>query len=169
MSFSKAIRAGVLALALLSGASLAGCSSFQPVYGDAGVAVAKGDFRYAAPQSKLDQIIYQDLLVKLGRSPSSTAPLVTVVATSETKQLGISDVTRPNTQRQAVVSGHLTITSPAGKIVFDTVRSATALYTTDSQGLADSSAQTAAEQQAAKELAEIIRMTILSSTGLKAN
>lgn len=164
---SRSVRSLSVALVVSGALALAGCSSFKPVYGDAGVAAIQGDFRYAAPKSEIEQIIYQSLNLRLGVSRSSAAPLVEVTTSSTTSDLTKSDVLRPNEQRQLVLSAHITITSAAGKVVFDTVRTAATDYTTDGQGLADTEAKKNAERQAAAELAETVRLTILSSTGLK--
>jgi hypothetical protein len=164
---SKALRGLAVALALFGVVALSACTSFKPIYGDAGVAAIQGDFRYAAPNSELEQIIYQALLLRMGVSKAAAAPLVAVIITSDTSSLTRSDVLRPNEQRQLTVSARITITSAAGKVVFDTVRTAVTVYTTDGQGLADREALKNAERQAATELAETVRLTILSSTGLK--
>jgi LPS-assembly lipoprotein len=165
---SKALRGLAVAIAVSGVVALSACTSFKPVYGDAGVAASvQGDFRYAAPTSELEQIIYQALFLKLGVSKASAAPLVAVTTSSSTGDLTKSDVARPNTQHQVTVSAHITITSAIGKVVFDTIRTASAVYTTDGQGLADAEALKNAERQATTELAETVRLTILASTGLK--
>ncbi len=165
---SKALKGLAIAVALCGVVALSGCTSFRPAYGDNGVASAiQGDFRYASPASELDQIIYQSLLLRLGVSKAAAAPLVTITTSSETRGLTRSDVERPNEQREVVLSAHITITSAAGKVVFDTIRTAAAIYTTDGQALADSEALKGAQRQAATELADTVRLTILSSTGLK--
>jgi hypothetical protein len=165
---SEAVRGTAAALALVGVLALSGCTSFKPVYGDAGVAAAvQGEFRYAAPTSELEQIIYQALFLRLGVSKASAAPLVTVTTTTSKADLTKSDVVRPNDQKQVTVSAHITITSAIGKVVFDTIRTAAAPYTTDGQSLADAEALKSAERQAATELAETVRLTIIASTGLK--
>ena len=149
---------------------MAGCTSFTPVYGDNAVQpMENGTFRFAEPKSRLDQIVYQDVKLKLGISKASNAPLVGIVTTSDTRDLTKSDVARPNEQHEAVVSAEITITSAAGTVVFHTTRSASAVYTTDTQGLADTQAQQAAEEQAAQELAETVRLTLISSMVLKSS
>ena len=165
---SKAgLRAALLAAALATSAALSACTSFTPVYGERGVATTAGDFRFAPPQNRLDQIIYQNLLLTLGQSKSSSAPLVEIATTAASTDLTRSAVERPNDQRQAVVTATIRITNAAGKLVFNTTRSAAAVYTVDSQGLANSEAQKDAEARAASVLAETVRLTLLSSTGLK--
>ena len=62
----------ILELVIVAVTSLSACSSFKPVYGDGGVVVAEnGKFRFSPPQSRLDQIIYQNMLLTLGQSRSS--------------------------------------------------------------------------------------------------
>ena len=158
----------MVAVAIVAVTSLGACSSFKPVYGDGGVTVAEnGKFRFSPPQSRLDQIIYQNMLLTLGQSRSSTAPLVEITTSVANTDLTRSASIRPNDQRQAVVTATIKITSASGSVVFNTTRSASAAYTVDSQGLANAEAQIDAEERAARELAETVRLTLLSSMGLK--
>lgn len=165
---SKAgLRAALLAAAFISVGALSACSSFTPVYGERGVATAAGDFRFGLPQNRLDQIIYQNLLLTLGQSKASSAPLVEIGTIAASTDLTRSAVERPNDQRQVVVTATIRITDAAGKLVFNTTRSAAAVYTVDSQGLANSEARKDAEARAASELAETVRLTLIGAMGLK--
>jgi hypothetical protein len=163
-SFRTLSRRAVLAGgAILLAASLAGCSSFTPVYGDAGVASAARSFAYAAPHNRPEQIIYQQLMLKLGRTTDPQSPIVAVAVTTRNRDLTKSDVQRPSDQWEADLSADITVTDTDGKVVYTATRSASALYTTDGQGLADAEAANDAADRAARELAETIRLTLLGA------
>jgi LPS-assembly lipoprotein len=164
---SRSLRNALIVLALFGASGLAGCTSYTPVYGDNGTNIAQANFQYAKPVNRLDQIIYQELTLKMGRGASGVAPLLEIVTTTSTRKLTTTDVTRPSEQNEAVVTATIKVTSPAGAVVFNTTRSATALYSTDGLGLADGEAQRNAEDNAARELAETIRLTLMGVLGSK--
>jgi hypothetical protein len=166
MSFSsRSIRNALIVLVLFGSSGLVGCTSYTPVYGDNGTNMAQANFQYAKPVNRLDQIIYQDLTLKMGRGASGVAPLLEITTTTSSRDLTTTDVTRPSQQSEAVVTATVKVTSPAGAVVFNTTRSASAVYTSDGQGLADSEAQRNAEDNAARELAETIRLTLIGVLG----
>jgi hypothetical protein len=153
----------LLALILASAATLAGCSGLTPVYGDHGIASERQAFRYARPATRLDQVIIEELKLRLGESRDAGAPLLTVVSKTETRDLTRSKVARADEQHEAVVTAALTITDASGATLLQTSRSAAASFTTDGQGLADTEAERSAGEQAAKSLAETLRLTVLGS------
>lgn len=155
----NAVRAGLLGLGLLLPLAVAGCSSLRPVYGDNGMAAERLALSYAKPTTRLEQIIYQDLALSMGKATG--APLLTVVTTTSNRRLTRSDVTRPAAQREAVVTGEIEVKSADGTVLFTGERSAAASYTVDGQGLADTEALRSAEEQAARALAETIRLTLI--------
>lgn len=158
-----ALRAGLLALGLGSALALAGCSGMTPLYGEAGLGTERIAFRYAAPASRLDQIIYQHLALKLGRTADTTAPLVSVSTSASSRSLTRTDVDRAAGQYEAVVTARITLTDAAGQELYATTRSAAALYTTDSQALAATESSREAQERAARELAETVRLTLLGA------
>ncbi len=159
LSSRATVRAGLIALALLLPLAVAGCSSLQPVYGDRGIGAERVALSYAKPATRLEQIIYQDLALSLGKA--SGGPLLTVVTTASNRPLTRSDVARPSEQREAVVSADIELKGADGTVLFAGERSAAASYSTDGQGLADTEAQRNAEEQAARALAETIRLTVI--------
>ncbi len=59
---------GPLAL-LLAPLALGGCRPHHvPVYGDNGIGVEQHELRYAKPANRLEQIIYQELALRLGKA-----------------------------------------------------------------------------------------------------
>jgi hypothetical protein len=165
MSSSKPIfRNALIALTLLGATGLAGCSSFTPVYGWNGVGTERLAFQYAEPKSRLDQIIYQELVLRFGRTTDPSSPTVRITTTSSNRKLTRSGVARPAEQREAVVTATIELIDAAGKVAMKTTRSASALYTSDGfQALAASEAEREAYERAARELAETVRLTLLGA------
>jgi len=153
------IRAGLFGMALLLPLAVAGCSSLQPVYGDNGIGAERLALSYAKPATRLEQIIYQDLALNLGKA--SGGPLLTIVTSTTNRRLTRSDVNRPSAQREAVVSADIELKGADGAVLFAGERSAAANYSVDGQGLADTEALRNAEEQAARALAETIRLTLI--------
>ena len=165
MSWSKAVlRNSVLALALAGATALSACSGFTPVYGERGIGVEKHAFRYDRPATRLDQIIYQELVLKLGRTDDSTVPMVRVTTTSSVRGLTKTNVSNPAAQNEAVVTAKIELVDADGTIAFTATRSASALYTADrAQALAETEAEKEAKERAARELAETVRLTLLGA------
>ena len=166
MSWSKAelLRSSVLALALLGATTLTACSGFTPVYGDHGIGVEEHAFRYDKPASRLDQIIYQELVLRLGRTTDSSVPLIRVTTTSAVRGLTRSDVDNPAAQKEAVVTAKVEIVDADGNVAFTATRSAAASFTADrAQALAETEAEKEAKERAARELAETVRLTLLGA------
>lgn len=149
MSWSKAVlRNSVLALALAGATALSACSGFTPVYGERGIGVEKQAFRYDKPASRLDQIIYQELVLKLGRTSDSTVPMVRVTTTSSVRGLTKTNVSNPAAQNEAVVTAKIELIDADGTIAFTATRSSSALYTADrAQALAETEAEKEAKER----------------------
>lgn len=154
-----AVLAGTLALLML-----ASCSGFRPVYGDGVGPSDRYAFDYASPASRLDQVIYTELRLRLGpEAPGSDALAVAVAASPSVRPLTRTGVVKPATTNQATVTATVSVSRPDGTVVFSGSRSASALYTTAGQVLADTAAQAEAEERAARALAETIRLAILGA------
>lgn len=162
MSSSRAaFRVALLGLALIAPVALAGCTSFRPVYGESGIGAERVALSYAKPTTRLEQIIYQDLALNLGRD--AAGPLLTVATSASSRALTRSDVTRPSQQREAVVTATIEVKDREGLVVFAGERSAAASYSVNEQGLADTEALRNAEERAARALAETIRLTLIAA------
>lgn len=158
------VRSLLLAAVLASASTLAACSSLTPVYGERGIGIERHAFRYDKPGSRLDQIIYQELVLKLGRSSDPTVPLVRVTTTSSVRGLTRTDVANPAAQREAVVTATIELLDADGNIAFTATRSAAASFTADRfQALAETEAEKEAKERAARELAETVRLTLLGA------
>ena len=161
--FSAVTRKGLILLALSGVLALAGCSSFRPVYGENGIASERMELAYAKPASRLDQVVYQEFVLRFGRSQSPDAPRLTVTTTSASRGLTTTSITKPATQHQMRVTVAAVLTTPDGRTVFSGTRSAEAQYTAVGQVLADTEAANEASERAAREAAEGLRLAILGA------
>lgn len=160
-SFSRAVGGAILVLALVG--PLAACTGLRPVYSDAGLGAQRVDVAYAAPANRIEQIIYQDLALKLGKGEGSV-PTVAISASSGSAALTSDLIKSPTSQRrQMTVSARLTVTAADGTVLFSGSRSQTADYTTDPQALSNQQAAATAERQAAQLLADTLRLQIIAA------
>ncbi|MEP7240918.1 MAG: LPS assembly lipoprotein LptE [Devosia sp.] len=156
-------RRSLLVLTLVLAPVLSACAGFTPVYGPSGIASREVPLAYAAPANRLEQIIYQDLALRLGKA-SGPAPTLDVDVTQASRDLTANDtLTLPATQQQMVVTAKIRLTDLNGKTLFSGSRSASADYTANSQGFASREAADDAARRAAKSLADTIRLTILGA------
>lgn len=163
------LRSAFIALSLLSATTLAGCTGLTPVYGERGIGTERQALNYSKPNSRLEQIIYQELALRFGRATDPSSPTVRITTSNYGGKLTRSRVSRPSDQREMVVTAQIELIAADGSIILSTSRSASALYTTDSQALAASEAEREAAERAAKELAETIRLTLLGALAQSAS
>jgi len=157
------IRNAFVALSLLGATALAGCAGLTPVYGERGIGDERQALNYAKPTSRAEQIIYQQLVLRLGRAADPSRPTVRVTTTQFLRELTLSDLRRPSDQWEATVTAQIELIGADGATLLTTTRSAAALYTTDSQVLAATEAEREAIDRAARELAETVRLTLLGA------
>ena len=160
-SFSRVIGGALLALALV--APLAACTGLTPVYSDAGLGTKRVKVTYAEPANRLEQIIYQDLALRLGNQAGKSAPEVSITVTERHADLTNNTVTAATTQKQVTVTAKLSVTNAKGKVIFSGSRSQTADYTTDAQALANQQAAYTAARQAALLLSDTLRLEIIAA------
>lgn len=160
-SSSRPIRIAAVLLALAVVPALAACSGFRPVYGDATLSGQQEvAVSYASPKNRLEQIIYQDLALRLGTS-SGAVPVVAVSVTQGSSSL--ASAAAGSTPREMRVTAKIVVTAPDGKVLLSKSRSQTADYTTGPQELANQQAATDAAERAAKLLADTLRLEILAA------
>jgi hypothetical protein len=160
-SFSP-LRIATLAVALALAPLLGACTGFSPVYGPSSVTTQGVAIAYGVPAGRLEQVIYEDLALRLGRN-SPGAPKLTITTSSSTVSLTERVVRTANYQKQVKVTARIRLTAADGKVLFSGSRSETADYTDDRQVLANDQAQTEAAERAAHLLADTIRLTILGA------
>ena len=165
MSSSRTLRRYALLGAIIGKLSmLAACSSFSPVYSGALASQPSLELAYSKPNSRLEQVIYQELSLRLGSSDSQTAPLTSLVVIPGARDAVLSRTDNPSKPMQASVVATLTITprDGSGNPPKTFTRRATANYTRDDQVLADRSALDEALERAARAAAESLRLAVLA-------
>lgn len=164
MSWFSAIARLLKMLAIIGiVAAVAGCSGFKPVYGDGSLASGVS-FYYPDPGSRLDQIIYSELRLRLGpASPQDGAYSVSVSTSASGRGITKTAVVKPAKTLEMVVTASIIVVDPEGKVVFAGNRSTSALYESVGQVLADTEAQTEAAERGAKALADIVRLAVLGA------
>lgn len=166
MWWSSGFRSLALAAALVAVAvPLAGCS-FSPVYGGAGAMAGQQRLalNYAEPSTRLEQIIYQELRLRLGSSEAPQAPraTVTVVSVATDPTLAETSGILFNDTRRVTVTATLTIVRPGEPRPLTFTRVATADYVSTNQVLAANAAADEAAERAAKAAAESLRLALLA-------
>lgn len=165
MSSCKALCRTVLAGLMLGfGVTLSACS-FSPVYSGTLAEHPTLNLAYAKPKTRLEQIIYQELSLRLGQSGSDMAPLVSVVASASAGDMMVTTTTNPAKPVEVTVTATLTMTPRDGSALKPQVftRSAAADYTRSGQVLADNAAADEAGERAARSAAESLRLAVLAS------
>ncbi|WP_108396733.1 hypothetical protein [Devosia submarina] len=162
--FNKPLKLLLVAGIIGSAAALSGCS-FSPVYSSAAVSQGTLALAYAKPNSRLEQIVYQELSLRLGPTDSEAAPLASVSISPAIREMTLSRTDNPNRAMEAAVTATLTVTprDGSGGAVQTYTRRATAQYTRNDQVLAERSAQEEALERAAKAAAESLRVAVLAS------
>ena len=146
-------------------AATLGACSFSPVYSGALASQPLLDLAYAKPNSRLDQVIYQELALRFGSSAAATAPLATVSASASAGDMMLSATANPAKAVEVTVTVTLTITPRDGSATppQSFTRMATANYTRTGQILADNAAAAEAAERAAKSAAESLRLAVLAA------
>jgi hypothetical protein len=159
-SFRRAAQTALIALALL--VPLAACTGIRPVYTDSALGTKRVDVAYGAPGNRWEQIIYQDLALRLGKADGAV-PRVQVSAWRGSENLTNNTVSSPTTPKKVTVWANLTVTAADGTVLFTGVRSQTADYTHDAQSLSNQQASDTAERQASLLLADTLRLQIIAT------
>jgi len=189
-SYRKILRPLAVAVSLSLGASLLSACSFTPLYGENSAVGTSLDLAYADPSSRLDQIIYQDLALRLGQTRSADAPLVSVSTSRSNRRVGRTSSDSPSTTYEATITATVTVTRarpaepvmvmpPAkpGKtaeiipakadILYTVSRKASATYSTNDQRLANQQASEEAAERAALSVAQTLRLLLAANLPAK--
>lgn len=156
-----------LPLLLAAGAALAlsACTGLAPLHSSPTVGASvtgPAPLAYAAPASRIEQIVYQHLRLTLGED--SAGPLATLAIARADAPQAMSQTANPATLRQLTLTGTLTIAPRTGFATPVTLtRTASAGYTTSTQALAAQDALFDAESRAARALADSLRLALLAA------
>ena len=163
MSSSRpARRLAIAGLILAMAGALTGCASFRPVYSGTLASQPELNLVYAKPNSRLEQVVYQELALRLGESDGPTAARASVFVAASPSDLSMSATVNPAKPLEVVVTAVLTITPSDGSEAIRITRRATANYTRSGQVLADRAAAAEAAERAAKSAAESLRLAVLA-------
>lgn len=161
-SSNRMLRVGLVGLTLsLTGIAVSACT-FRPVYSGNGLAQQRLEVAYAKPATRLDQLIIQDLALRLGRSEDPDAPLISISSSAGSRALTSTGTSKPVTQQEVTVNVSYTV-SADGKVVTFGSRSASALWTSRGQVFTDEAARRDAEERAARAAGETVRLSILAA------
>lgn len=165
MSWSRTLPRALIAGLLLGATGILSACSFSPVYSDAMAGQTSLNLAYAAPKTRLEQIIYHELTLRFGESSAETAPLVAVTASSAAADMMVTSTTNPAKPVEVTVTATLTVSARDGSTMPDRqfTRSATANYTRSGQVLADNAAAEEASERAARSAAESLRLALLAA------
>ena len=142
---------------------LAGCS-FQPLYGNAPAVTGTG-FAYAEPGNRLEQIIYQELAFRLGKSDSPNAHLIKVSASQSNRRVGRTSPGSVLSAYEAKVTASVSVTTQDDEP--ETLKSfsrfAAASYEISGQVAADNAATADAGNKAARAVADSLRLILVAA------
>lgn len=165
MSFSKPLRHIAFAGLLLGMGTALGACSFSPVYSGALASQPMLNLAYGKPNSRLEQVIYQELSLRFGSSDAATAPLASVTARQTNATDARSVTANPGKPRSVTVTATVTIQQRDGTTTapITVTRSASAEYTSSDQIMANRSAVAEAAERAARSAAESLRLGVLAA------
>ena len=98
-SSERVARSAGLIVPATAALSLAGCSGFTPVYGGGPNSLANVAIAYGKPNSRVDQVIYNDLKLRIPEA-HGPAPILTINSHSWSTALTSQTVTTAQTPQQ---------------------------------------------------------------------
>jgi len=141
---------------------LAGCTA-APIYSSGtGFAATAPVLAYGEPTNRVDQVIYNELRLRLPATDAPGAPRLVVTAVSSGVTEALSRTANPNTLQAITVTATATLTRSAGTEPIAITRAATANYTTNDSVLSSTEALNEANERAARAVAEQLRLALLA-------
>jgi len=152
---------GALALVL---PGLAGCT-FTPVYSDAAATSQRLELVYPEPVDRLSQVILQELAFRLGSTTAEDAPHYSMALNRSVRRVGRTLSGGITIPYEVMLTASITVSRPGEKpeILFQGTRTASAQFEQADQILSNRAAEDDAALRAARALAEIIRLSLLSA------
>ena len=143
--------------------ALSACT-FSPIYGDKNINNNNFQLSYAKPTTRLEQIVYSDLKLKLGEVTNIDAQNLKITISQSTRSVGRSSDGLPTNVLEIKLTANIKLFENAEQknVVFSAMRVSTASYRTNGQAFADQQAAISASETAALELAQIIRLTLIA-------
>lgn len=145
------------ALTIVLATIFLGACTVTPLHGNG--APAGPALRTADPQTRLEQVFYQELTLRLPRGGEASPTLSATIAIAS-QRLGRSEVLSSRDEFRLTATANYTVTHE-DRIVAAGTRTATATYITTDQIVADNAARIDAEERAARALADAVRLALL--------
>jgi LPS-assembly lipoprotein len=156
MSLPKAL-AGFTAVLMLAGCTAA------PIYSSGtGFAATAPVLAYGEPTSRVDQVIYNELRLRLPPTQTPGAPRLVVTAVTAGVTEALSRTVNPNVLQAITVTATATLTKSTAAAPVVITRSSTANYTTNDSVLSSTEALNEASERAARAVAEQLRLALLA-------
>ncbi len=161
MSLPSLNRRNVLfGLGALGALALPGCT-LTPVYSDQGVAGQRLNLRYAAPNSRLEQVFYQTLSARMGATRHHDAPELSVSISISESRIGLTTVSTPLTEYQIVAAANYQVRR-GDEVLVAGRRTAAGGYQRSGQLVANDAAKSDAEERVVRALAETVRLALVA-------
>lgn len=142
--------------------ALASCTSFAPVYGErGGLSPADFKFNFAEPDSRIEQVVLNQLALSFVSPPTPLSPTLDVTVSSSNLASAMSNAQSFSQIIQTRVTATVTITQ--GEDVVTITRFSDASYRAGSLTPTDLASATAATETAARSTAEALRAAILAT------
>ncbi|GGA37296.1 hypothetical protein [Pelagibacterium lentulum] len=140
--------------------ALPGCT-LTPVYSDRGAAAQRLNLRYAAPNSRLEQVFYQTLSARAGATRNHDAPELSVSIAISESRIGLTTVSTPLTEYQIVAAANYQVRR-GDEVLVSGRRTATGGYQRSGQLVANDAAKSDAEERVVRALAETVRLALVA-------
>jgi hypothetical protein len=115
------------------------------------------------PNNRLEQVIYQDLALKLGKSTAEHVPTVLITASASVPTTDTTTSTLSVSDRQTTVTAIVSVIDADGRPLFQGSRSVTQDFVNGGQAFANQEAVKEAGERGAKFLAETIRLQVIAA------
>lgn len=146
----------------LVGAVLAGCTSFTPLYGgSASAGTASARFNFAAPETRLEQVILNRLKLAFPGPATPADPVLDVTAHASEPQSPLSNAVAAGRPVNVRVEATVTIARD-GETLFEAARFSDTSYQGDKLAPTNRASVTTAQETAAGGVAEALRAAILA-------
>ncbi len=140
---------------------LSACS-FSPLYGEKSLVTNPISLNYAKPNTRLEQIVYSELKLRLGNNNENGENIFSVAISPSTRSVGRSSNQSPKWIRELILTGNYNVTNNDNEKIISGSRNVRVSYTQSGQIIADKQAYNEASERAARELAQIIYLALLA-------
>ncbi len=147
---------------------LSACS-FSPLYEEKSLITNSISLNYAKPNTRLEQIVYNELKLRLGNNNENEENIFSITISPSTRSVGRSSNQSPANIRELILTGNYSVTNADNEKIISGSRSVRVSYAQSGQIIADKQAYNEASERAALELAQIIRLALLAELSVLQN